>query len=80
MSQTIYHAWLDRAIRESAEGQVAAGNWPAEGAALEALHAWAKVHGYERVGLHVFGSNDTARRLYDRAGYVETDVVMEKRL
>jgi GNAT superfamily N-acetyltransferase len=49
-------------------------------AALEALHAWARAHGFGRVGLHVFGSNDTARRLYLRAGYVETDVMMEKRL
>jgi ribosomal protein S18 acetylase RimI-like enzyme len=47
-------------------------------AALEVLHAWAREHGYERVGLHVFGSNDVARRLYRRTGYVETDVQMEK--
>jgi GNAT superfamily N-acetyltransferase len=47
-------------------------------AALEALHAWAKEHGYERVGLHVFGANEVARRLYLRTGYVETDVQMEK--
>ncbi len=50
------------------------------GAALEALHAWAREHGYDRVGLHVFGHNDVARRLYLRSGYVETDVRMEKRL
>lgn len=49
-------------------------------AALEALHAWAREHGYDRVGLHVFGSNDVARRLYQRTGYVETDIAMEKRL
>jgi GNAT superfamily N-acetyltransferase len=49
-------------------------------AALEALHAWARDHGYGRVGLHVFASNDVARRLYRRVGYVETDVTMEKRL
>jgi len=49
-------------------------------AALEALHAWARTNGYERVGLHVFGWNDIARRLYLRTGYVETDVTMEKRL
>jgi len=47
-------------------------------AALEVLHAWAREHGYERVGLHVFGSNEVARRLYLRTGYVETDVQMEK--
>lgn len=49
-------------------------------AALEALHAWAGEHGYDRVGLHVFGNNAVARRLYLRTGYVETDVMMEKRL
>jgi RimJ/RimL family protein N-acetyltransferase len=49
-------------------------------AALDALHAWARERGYERVGLHVFGSNEVARRLYLRTGYVETDVSMEKRL
>ena len=49
-------------------------------AALDALHAWAREHGYERVGLHVFGANEVARRLYLRTGYVETDVSMEKRL
>jgi GNAT superfamily N-acetyltransferase len=49
-------------------------------AALEALHEWAREQGYERVGLHVFGANEVARRLYRRVGYLETDVVMEKRL
>lgn len=64
----------DIAVDEAARG-------PGYGrAALEALHAWASEHGYDRVGLHVFGSNDIARRLYQRAGYVETDVRMEKRL
>lgn len=49
-------------------------------AALATLHDWAREQGYERVGLHVFGSNDVARRLYLRSGYVETNVQMEKRL
>ncbi len=49
-------------------------------AALEVLHTWARDHGYDRVGLHVFGANDVARRLYLRLGYLETDVAMEKRL
>lgn len=49
-------------------------------AALEALHSWAREQGYARVGLHVFGSNAVARRLYERTGYEVTDVSMEKRL
>lgn len=49
-------------------------------AALEALDAWAREHGYTRIGLHVFGPNDVARRLYERTGYAITDVMMEKRL
>jgi GNAT superfamily N-acetyltransferase len=146
MGREIYDAWVARAIREYAEGHVAAGNWPAEGAierssaqfdellpdglttagqdlwsiqdttgrhvgilwvgprqnvpdtlwiwdietepearghgyaqaALEALHVWAREHGYRRVGLHVFETNDVAQRLYERTGYVATDVVMQK--
>jgi len=49
-------------------------------AALDTLDAWARANGYDSIGLHVFGSNEAARRLYRRAGYVETDVLMEKRL
>lgn len=49
-------------------------------ATLDALDSWARDAGYGRIGLHVFGSNDVARRLYARAGYVETDVMMLKRL
>jgi ribosomal protein S18 acetylase RimI-like enzyme len=49
-------------------------------AALEALHARAREQGYRRVGLHVFGSNVVARRLYERTGYEISDLVMEKPL
>jgi GNAT superfamily N-acetyltransferase len=49
-------------------------------AALDALDAWARERGIAQIGLHVFGSNDVARRLYLRAGFVETDVTMVKRL
>jgi len=50
------------------------------GAALDALEAWARERGIVLIGLHVFGSNDVARRLYLRSGFVETDVSMVKRL
>jgi GNAT superfamily N-acetyltransferase len=49
-------------------------------AALDELEAWARAAGYRRIGLQVFGSNDVARRLYARTGYVETNVLMEKHL
>jgi len=49
-------------------------------AALEAVEAFAREHDCVAVQLHVFGSNVGARRLYQRAGYVETDVTMLKRV
>ena len=49
-------------------------------AALDALESWARSAGYRRIGLQVFGSNAVARRLYTRAGYIETNVLMEKHL
>jgi ribosomal protein S18 acetylase RimI-like enzyme len=47
-------------------------------AALEAVEAYAREHGCVAVQLHVFGGNAGARRLYLRAGYVETDITMLK--
>jgi ribosomal protein S18 acetylase RimI-like enzyme len=49
-------------------------------AALEALEAWARAEGFRSIGLHVFGSNGVARRLYQRLGYAETNVMMRKDL
>jgi ribosomal protein S18 acetylase RimI-like enzyme len=49
-------------------------------AALNTLEKWARANGITVIGLHVFGHNDGARRLYRRLGYVETSVQMEKRL
>ncbi len=49
-------------------------------AALTALDEWARANGVESIGLHVFGANDGARRLYLRLGYIETSVQMEERL
>jgi len=49
-------------------------------AALRALEEWARANGLSSIGLHVFGHNDGARRLYGRLGYVETSIQMEKRL
>lgn len=47
---------------------------------LELVEEKARELGAETVGLHVFGDNHTARRLYERAGFETTDVTMYKRL
>jgi len=49
-------------------------------AALGALEDWARAHGITTIGLHVFGRNRGAWRLYQRLGYVETNINMEKQL
>ncbi len=36
--------------------------------------------GLQRIGLHVFGDNEPAIRLYRSLGYLTTDLVMEKTL
>lgn len=49
-------------------------------AALGEIEAYAREHGYVGVQLHVHGANAGARQLYHRAGFVETDVTMLKRI
>jgi RimJ/RimL family protein N-acetyltransferase len=49
-------------------------------AALLALDDWCRSNGITTIGLHVFGHNQGAWRLYQRMGYVETSVQMEKHL
>lgn len=49
-------------------------------ATLLALEDWCRANGFESIGLHVFGHNEGAWRLYKRLGYTETSVQMEKRL
>lgn len=49
-------------------------------AAMEALEPLARSLGYDRIRLHVFGHNAVARSLYRSVGYVETDLLMEKRI
>lgn len=40
----------------------------------------AKNLGLKSVGLHVFGHNQQARHLYEKLGYIETSVIMEKKI
>ena len=49
-------------------------------ATLLALEDWCRANGLRSIGLHVFGHNLGAWRLYKRMGYVETNVNMEKKL
>ena len=49
-------------------------------AALSSLEEWARENDITSIGLHVFGQNEGARRLYRRFGYVETNIQMEKQL
>jgi len=48
--------------------------------ALDEIDAYAREHGCLGVMLHVFGDNEGARRLYSSAGYLETNVIMLKRV
>ena len=48
--------------------------------ALAEIEAFARANGCIGVMLHVFGTNDAARELYRSAGYVETNVIMLKRV
>ncbi|HEY6057247.1 MAG TPA: GNAT family N-acetyltransferase [Candidatus Limnocylindrales bacterium] len=64
----VYDLWVAPDCRERGVGR----------AALDALDEEARRRGKRKLGLHVFGWNRVARRLYARAGFVETDVTMEK--
>ena len=48
--------------------------------ALLAIEAKVKALGLNRIGLHVFGHNTGARRLYERLGYQITNINMAKDL
>jgi RimJ/RimL family protein N-acetyltransferase len=48
--------------------------------ALRALDDQVRELGMDRVVLHVFGHNEAARALYRKAGYVERNVTMVRRL
>ena len=49
-------------------------------AALAEIESFAREHGCVGVQLHVHGANTGARALYQRAGFIETDVTMLKRV
>ena len=49
-------------------------------AAMLEIEGIAHKLGLTSIKLHVFGHNRTARALYEKIGYIETDIVMEKRI
>ena len=46
--------------------------------ALREIESVAKELGLKNIRLHVFGHNKVARNLYEKLGYIETDIMMEK--
>jgi ribosomal protein S18 acetylase RimI-like enzyme len=47
---------------------------------LAELENVAREKGVEKIGLHVFGHNAAARALYQKVGYIETNVNMSKKI
>lgn len=47
---------------------------------MELVEIEVQKQGLNRIGLHVFGFNETAINLYKKLGYLTTDLVMEKTL
>ena len=66
----IYDFMVDEAYRGRGYGSQA----------LVAIEAKVKALGLRRIGLHVFGKNTAARRLYERMGYEATNINMVKEL
>lgn len=48
--------------------------------AMREIEKVAKHLGLKSIGLHVFGHNQSARHLYEELEYIETDIVMEKKI
>ena len=48
--------------------------------AFQALETKVRALGLKRIGLHVFGHNHAARAMYEKLGYVVTNVQMSKSL
>jgi ribosomal protein S18 acetylase RimI-like enzyme len=48
--------------------------------AFEALEQQVRAHGAQQIRLHVFGHNHQARALYEKLGFVATNIMMAKSL
>jgi ribosomal protein S18 acetylase RimI-like enzyme len=47
---------------------------------MEAAEVWAREHGYPSLLLDVFASNETARRFYEKTGFVEDSLRLRRDL
>jgi ribosomal protein S18 acetylase RimI-like enzyme len=66
----VYNIEIDEAARRLGHAR----------AAFAELERVAREHGMQQVGLHVFGHNTGARRLYDELGFEPTSITMKKDL
>lgn len=64
----VYDLQIDEAHRRQGHAE----------AAMRALEGIARDRGAKKISLHVFGTNTTARHLYRKLGYDETNVMMSK--
>ena len=64
----VYNIEIDEAARRRGHAR----------AAFAELERVARTHGVAQVGLHVFGHNAGARRLYDELGFEPTSITMRK--
>ncbi|GGC92327.1 GNAT family N-acetyltransferase [Enterococcus wangshanyuanii] len=48
--------------------------------ALSTIDEWAREHGLQEIGLHVFAHNESAYHLYKKMGYLETDITMVRKI
>lgn len=48
--------------------------------AMKEIELVARKLGLKSIGLHVFGHNQVARGLYEKLGYIETDILMTKEI
>jgi len=66
----VYNIEIDEAARRRGHAR----------AALAELERVAREHGMQQIGLHVFGHNAGARRLYDTLGFEPASITMRKAL
>jgi ribosomal protein S18 acetylase RimI-like enzyme len=66
----VYDVHVDEQFRRRGYGEQA----------FQALETMARELGAHKISLHVFGYNHSARALYQKLGFVETNVMMSKQL